>query len=174
MREEDSEEPQVGLAGSMAPARVLFEVLLDMLGADMGQESNPVRFHMTAEVAYNEDVQFHCGGCFLALRGEKGGLRGSERDLLARLRAHQTNAALRRFGIGSSGEKLAALGFGRSERPGVEGLTDELAAHAAVNPQRAFAARHVGGVAARGVPPVDGQFVGGSAFGHACNIRLAR
>ena len=84
------------------------------------------------------------------------------------------NAAFRRFGIGSSGEKLAALGFGRSERPGVEGLTDKLAAHAAVNPQRALTARHVGGVAPRGVPSVDGQLVGGSAFGHACAIRLAR
>ena len=71
----------------MAPARVFFEILLDMLGAYLGQESNPVRFHMTAEVAYNQDVQFHCGGCFLALRGEKGSFCGSECDLLALLRA---------------------------------------------------------------------------------------
>ena len=77
------------------------------------------------------------------------------------------NAAVRWLRVGASGEELAALGFGRSKRPGVEGLTDELAAHAAVNPERALAARHVGGVAARGVPSVDGQLVGGSAFGHA-------
>jgi hypothetical protein len=158
----------------MAPARVFFEVLVDMFGADMSQEGDAVRFHMTAEVAYNQDVQFHCGGCFLAFRGEKGGLRGSERDFFARLGAHQTNGAFRRFGIGSSGEKLAALGFGRSERPRVKGLTDKLAAHAAVKPERTLAARHVGGVAGGGVPPVDGQFVGGSAFGHACTIRLTR
>jgi hypothetical protein len=70
----------------MAPARVFFEVLLDMFGADLSQQSDPVRFHVIAEVAYNQDVQFHRGGCFLAFRGEKGGFGGSERDLLARLR----------------------------------------------------------------------------------------
>ena len=125
----------------------------------MGQESDPVRVHVIAEVAYSQDVKFHCGGCFLALRGEKGGFCGSERDFFARLRAYQMNAVVRRLRVGASGEKLAALGFGRSERPGVEGLTDELAAHAAVNPERALAARHVGGVARGGVPPVDRQFI---------------
>jgi hypothetical protein len=69
------------------------------------------------------------------------------------------NAAVRRLRVGASGEELAALGFGRSERPGIEGLTDEHAAHAAMNPQRALAARHVGGVAGGGVPPVDRQFI---------------
>ena len=131
--EEDSEERQVGLAGPMAPARVFFEVLLDMLGADLGQESDSVRFHVTAEVAYNQDVQFHCGGCSLALRGEKGGFGGSECDLVTRLRTYQMNAAVRRLRVGASGEELAALGFGRSKRPGVEGLTDELAAHTAIH-----------------------------------------
>jgi len=157
--EEDSEKRQVGLAGAMAPARVFFEVLLDMFGADLSQESDPVRFHVIAEVPYSQDVQFHCGGCFLALRGEKGGFGGSECDLFTRLRTYQINADVRRLRVGASGEKLAALGFGRSERPGVEGLTDELAAHAAVNPERALAARHVGGVAGGGVPPVDRQFI---------------
>src|SRR5215472_1497366 len=97
--------------GCDGSVRVFLEVLLDMFGTDMGQESDPVRVHVIAEVAYSQDVKFHCGGCFLALRGEKGGFCGSERDFFARLRAYQMNAVVRRLRVGASGEKLAALGF---------------------------------------------------------------
>ena len=65
--------------------------------------------------------------------------------------------------LDSSSRRLASAVA--SDR-GVEGLTDELAAHAAVNPERALAARHVGGVAGGGVPPVDRQFILIAPAGH--------